>query len=660
MSDPLSHLSAAASAAAITSLALSLAASPAFAAPGRGHPASPQAAAGALAPLTSLRLDFKQLSAMRAGQKVVIDFPAVGKKAVIFEALTTGLDGTRYWHGRLDGNPNDRVYLKQAGKGVVGALRLGARHIPLRQGEGERLLAAAEEPAPVSGHAYALTATHEPGVYALEGHFAELTQAQAGSEIHLPLPDGQAEVAVLTRAAPDEHGFMQVQGVSRMEGVGAPVVLTIGTHGVFGTIMARGSEYQIVTRQGKVQLIDPRGAGWTHLRGPDQVSAQGEAHGETHGSAPVGDPEHAAPMAAAGTATGAAAALPLPLAAGKVDTTINLLISYSQSYVSLWGGEAAARTRLSSLVETANAAYANSGTGIALRVVGWSLVSQADATPQTVLPTLRAGTGAFSGLPALKRSAGAAITVFVAPFNATTSATGTCGVAYIPGSNAAGLAAFKSQVASVAYAAINDGQYGQSYCETLTLAHELGHTLGNVHDEANSSFPGVFSYSYGKGVPGSFGTVMSYVSPRVGLFSSPELRCGAAQQPCGSGTENVVATMLQTKSAMAALGGTAPGTPSTPAAAKTQVTGWLVHLNGKPLTAASTVKAQESGVTCQSGITGLYVCQVPTAVTTVNLSAATAGKVALPPVGTFNVSHGATAPTTGTKFYFIDEKFFKE
>ena len=52
----------------------------------------------------------------------------------------------------------------------------------------------------------------------------------------------------------------------------------------------------------------------------------------------------------------------IPLKAGTVDTTINLLMTYSASYVAMWGNETAARTRLSNLVEVANSAYGNSGT----------------------------------------------------------------------------------------------------------------------------------------------------------------------------------------------------------------------------------------------------------------------------------------------------------
>ena len=73
-----------------------------------------------------LKLDAKGLMSMKAGQKVEINFPFLGKKAVVFETTTKGLDGLNYWHGSLDGSPRDRVFLKQVKEGFValGQVRL--------------------------------------------------------------------------------------------------------------------------------------------------------------------------------------------------------------------------------------------------------------------------------------------------------------------------------------------------------------------------------------------------------------------------------------------------------------------------------------------------------------------------------------------------------
>jgi hypothetical protein len=395
-------------------------------------------------------------------------------------------------------------------------------------------------------------------------------------------------------------------------------------------------------------LIDPLAAGWNRLRGPDQATVDGAA-GELLTQAAANSLLPAGVTATTSTTSGATL---VPLAAGKIDTTITLFMTYSATYVSQWGTEAVARTRLSNLVQIANSAYANSGTGIAFKIVGWAKVAQADATPQTVLPLMRGDTGAFKGVAALRKGAGGAITVFFAPFNTVTGSSSTCGLAYVTGGGAGGMSLFNSQLSGSLYAALNDGQSNGYYCEMLSLGHELGHNLGNAHDKANASFPGVFSYSYGKGISGQFGTVMSYISPRVALFSSPQLVCGSTKLPCGSATENVVATMLQTKAVVAAQGVASKASVATEGA--TLVAGWLVNANGTPFTASATVKASDSRVACQTGTTGLYVCSVPATVTTVSVSVTAVGKVASPSVGSFTVDRLSNMPVYGTRFYLSD------
>jgi hypothetical protein len=393
------------------------------------------------------------------------------------------------------------------------------------------------------------------------------------------------------------------------------------------------------------------------VRGEDQVDLT-DSHASTSASdepatqavtAAATTTTTAKAVAATGPSSGGTGPSLAPLSAGTIDTTITLLMTYSASYASQWGTEAVARTRLSNIVQVANTAYSNSGTGIQFRIVGWSMIRQPDTTPQNVLPAMRADSGNFRGLAALRSSTGAAISVFFAPFNAVTGRSSTCGLAYIPGAYAAGLTGFSSQVGTSLFAALNDGQSNGYYCETLSLAHELGHNLGNVHDRANSSFAGAFSYSYGKGVSGIFGTVMSYISPRVALFSSPQLSCGYTHQPCGTSTENVVATMLQTKSIVAARGN--PAKASASADGYAIVSGWLLNANGTPYTGAASVRSTNTQITCQAGTTGLYTCKVPNAISSVTLSVTATRKTVAPSVGSFSVDRTANTPVNGTRFY---------
>lgn len=619
---------------------------------GVAHAAAPAGASQGVNIFTPMKLDAARLLTMKAGEQVAIDFPVIGRKTVVFETTTRGIDGLAYWHGRLAGSTRDRVYLKQTNAGFIGAIRFADRQVAFQQQGGALRAVDASALAAVAGQAYTVGQSLDKGVHEVHGNFAAIAQAGEGAEIALPLPGGVAEVAVVTRSAIDEHGFQQVTGVSRMDGIGYPTQLTISKDAVFGTVLTPKGEYQIVTRGGKTQILDPQTAGWKPPRGDDHIEVSGLLDGEPLTAAALVKTQAAVTTTTTTTTTATTTTTPslIPLKPGTVDTTINLLMTYSPSYVAMWGNETAARTRLSNLVEVANSAYGNSGTGIKFRVVGWRQVAAADATPQIQLDKLRLDSGAFAGTAAQKSLNGAAMTVFFAPFNAVTSTTGTCGLAYVPAANAAGLTSFKSQAPYLMFAALNDGQTSNGwYCESLTLAHELGHNLGNAHDKANSSFPGVFSYSYGKGVSGVFGTVMSYISPRVALFSSPQLSCTSTLTPCGTASENVVASVLQTKSTVAALGKTTATTVASDGSF--MVAGWLLNTTGTPFTGAATFKVGTAGVTCASGSTGLYTCKVPAGVSSVTLSAVVAGRTVSPTVSTFGINRLSNTPVNATRFY---------
>ena len=566
----------------------------------------------------AMQLDMARLLKAHAGDSWDVTLPRVGARRLTLETVVTGRDGLKSWHGRLGEAQGDRIYLKQTKRGLSGGVRVAGRVFAVAQrGSGAIAVAPASTAAPVSTQAFVLGPVVEQGVRAITPNLAALADAPVGSEWAMPLPDGKTEVVVITASGIDEHGFQQVSAISRMDGIGQSSQWTVGPDAVFATIHTTQGEYQVVTRQGRTEILDPRAAGLSGPKGEDHIEAPTELAVAAVGSVSMG----AVVTGTTATVATSTPTLPVPLKAGTVDTQINLLMAYSPSLVTLWGTESAARTRLVNLVEVANQAYLNSGTGVKFRIVGWRQVKAADATPQVQLDVLRRDAGAFVGTAAQKASNGAAMTVFVAPFNAVTSTTGTCGLAYVPAAAAAGLTAYKQQAPSLMFASINDGQHGNYYCESLTLAHELGHNLGAAHDKANSSFAGVFSYSYGKGVSGQFGTVMSYIQPKVALFSSPQLTCTTAKAPCGTTTENVVATVLQTKATVAALGKATA--VAVGADGSVQAAGWVLQPNGSPYTAGGVaLTPTASSVGCSVGSTGLYNCRVPGDVNSVTLRAA--------------------------------------
>ena len=605
---------------------------------------------------TGLKLDARRLLSMKAGEQIAIDFPVIGRHTVTFEALTRGLDQRAYWHGRLGQNPRDRVFLKQTATGFVGAVRFAGRQVAFEQRDNQPLARADAAVLAVAGQAYALGAPLGRGEVELRSNLAALAQAQPGSEVALPLPGGITEVAILTHSRVDEHGFQQIAGVSRMDGAAYPVLLTVSPEAVFGSLITPRGDYQILTRAGRTHILDPRAAGVSAPTGEDQMAAPADLAGTD----PAGPSARPVPLvtqailrrtgSGASIPTGHGASLPpsqpVPLPPNTVDTTLNVLVTYSGSFAASWGSELSARTRIANLMELANTAHANSGTGVRLRVVGWRRVDVPDDTPQVQLDHLRLDNGGFEGTASQKAQQGAAMTVFFAPLNEVTVATNTCGIAYVPAAFAAGLTAYRQQVPSLTFAALNDGQWNTQYCESLSLAHELGHLLGAVHDKDNAPFMGVFSYSYGKGVAGVFGTVMSYIQPRVAMFSSPQLTCSPDGQACGSGTENVVATMLQTKSIAAALG--LADAPVAGPETGLNVTGWLLQADGTPFTGTASLQATDARVRCRTGRTGYYSCSVPAGVHSVTLRAAVPGRSVTPGLATFSVPSPSDSPSINT------------
>ncbi len=605
----------------------------------------------------AMQLDMARLLQARVGESWAVNLPRVGHKRLTLETVVTGRDGLKSWHARLGDAVGDRIYLRQTKRGLHGGVRVGGQVFAVAQrGSGPLVVAPAATVAAVSTQAFVLGAVVEPGVQVISPNLAALADAPVGSEWAMPLPGGQTEVVVITASGIDEHGLQQVSAISRMDGVGQSSQWTVGPDAVFATIHTTRGEYQVVTRQGRTEILDPRAAGLSGPKGDDHIEAPAGEGGVDLAVAAAGSVSAGAGAVTAGaTATAAATstpAQPVPLKAGTVDTQINLLMSYSPSLVTLWGTESAARTRMVNLVEVANQAYVNSGTGVKFRIVGWRLVKAADATPQVQLDVLRRDAGAFAGTAAQRLASGAAMTVFVSPFNAVTSKTGTCGLAYVPAARAAGITAYRQQAPSLMFSSINDGQHGGYYCESLTLAHELGHNLGAAHDKANSSFAGVLPYSYGKGVSGQFGTVMSYIQPKVALFSSPQLSCTAKKAPCGTSSENVVATVLQTKGTVAALG--RASAVAVGADGSVQVAGWVLQPNGSPYTGGGVKLAPTvASVACSVGSTGLYNCRVPSGVNSVTLRAAVGakGRAITPAVGTFAVDRMSNTPVNATRFY---------
>ena len=207
-------------------------------------------------------------------------------------------------------------------------------------------------------------------------------------------------------------------------------------------------------------------------------------------------------------------------AATPGDSTIDVLVLYSQSVPDLYGGDPTAR--IQHVFSLANRMLLNSNVQLRLRVVGLVGVEINES-------------GRYSGpytsfLIEEADRHGADLVVLFRPPTASIPA---CGFAFIGGDGRRGV--FRLRRMSNFYATVMAG------CGAGTLAHETGHLMGLGHTVWESAPTGTWRWSRGHGVDHDFGTIMSY-GPGVGtgtaleVFSDPEASCTGRQglaRPCG-------------------------------------------------------------------------------------------------------------------------------
>ena len=131
-----------------------------------------------------------------------------------------------------------------------------------------------------------------------------------------------------------------------------------------------------------------------------------------------------------------------------------------------------------------------------------------------LLHELKNGTGVFSNVATWRNTYGADVVSLLRKYQ--TSNENSCGWAWI-------MQNVNSSFASRAFNVVQEGTAGGRFCSDYTLAHEVGHNMGCVHDRDNTSIPGAYDYSYGYDVAGVFGTIMSYDRPTVSYFSNPNV-----------------------------------------------------------------------------------------------------------------------------------------
>jgi peptidyl-Asp metalloendopeptidase len=334
-----------------------------------------------------------------------------------------------------------------------------------------------------------------------------LNATRRGGEIVIDTPEGEPIRLRYIRHVEHPDGNWSWIGRNRQ---GIDGVLTFGEKAVFGSI-PQGADNSLLVRMF---------GGHSYLVATDR-SKLGGAEGlsrtrETDALIPpkLASLSESSPLAAPSYA---------PASASASQAVIDVLLGYSDGLAAQLGGASQANTRMVNLVDTTNQAYANSGVTMRIRLVKTLQVSYPDNTNSgaalEALTGYKSGSGpttpdpAFNALRAARDTYGADLVALVRAFR--TPESDGCGVAWLNGS---GQSTISAGSAPFGYSIVADGtdfDEGDSktyFCREETLAHELGHNMGQAHNTEDSTQSGAHAYSHGyrEASTTGFYTVMAY------------------------------------------------------------------------------------------------------------------------------------------------------
>jgi hypothetical protein len=335
----------------------------------------------------------------------------------------------------------------------------------------------------------------------------------------LDLFDDTSVTAILDRIENINDRFSWVGHIEGQEG-SSEVILAIRGRAMMGTVtLEDGRMFEIVytgNQTHAVRQIDPgKTAPHSEPRAPD-INPEGEL---------------------AATAASSAA---LPTAAASTGQVIDLMVVYTPKARTNAGGQAGIEAKIINAVTKANQAYLNSQVDMQLNLVKMAEVSYTETGNMSTSLSDITGTsdGKMDIVHSWRNQYGADQVALV------TADSNYCGIAYV-------MTSLGSWFAPYAFAVVHDDSK-YNCLGSNTLAHELGHNQGNMHDPDNSSYAGVYPYSYGYRICGVFHDIMSYScsSPRIPYFSNPNIYYNG--QPTGVANSHDTARSMNGTSATVA------------------------------------------------------------------------------------------------------------
>jgi peptidyl-Asp metalloendopeptidase len=361
-------------------------------------------------------------------------------------------------------------------------------------------------------------------------HAVQLSEAHAlnaaapGKSIELPTPSGGTMRIDYQRHEEGLDGNWSWVGKTSD---GLDAVITFGESAVFGRIAQRDTE--------ALRLTMSAGRSWLVESDPSKM-LDGNL-GRDAGESDVLIPPSVAAAVSAKKRSAAAMTASSDEAASAANT-VDVVLGFTNGLVTKYGSAANANTRLSNLVAITNQGYQNSLVIPRIRLVRTVQVSYTDTNSnETALEAVTGFTCSATGCTAqavptelvplrtARDQYGGDLVSIVRPFQAPQHQG--CGIAWLLG--AQGFIIDNSD-APFGYSVVSDGTDvdegdGRTYfCREETLAHELGHNMGQQHNIEDAGTPpdsGMHPYSYGyrEATTTGFYTVMAYRLANSSQFS---------------------------------------------------------------------------------------------------------------------------------------------